>query len=88
MKSLTSRRKFKAKLLACKEWLKANQTTLISELMKTVVAMVRGYIAYYEGIGNSRGICRCVHEVRKLLFKWLDHSGKRGSMTMETFTNS
>ena len=86
MKRLTSRKKFKAKLLAFKEWLKANRTTLVSELMKTVVAKVRGHIAYYGVTDNSRGISRYVREVQKLLFKWLDRRGKRGSMTMEKFT--
>lgn len=86
MKRLTSRKKFKAKLLAFKEWLKANRTTLVPELMKTVAAKVRGHIAYYGVTDNSRGISRYVREVQKLLFKWLDRRGKRGSMTMEKFT--
>ena len=86
MKRLTSRKKFKAKLLAFKEWLKANRTTLVSELMKTVVAKVRGHIAYYGVTDNSHGISRYVREVQKLLFKWLDRRGRRGSMTMEKFT--
>jgi len=85
MKRLTSRKKFKAKLLAFKEWLKANRTTPVFELMKTVAAKVRGHIAYYGVTDNSRGIGRYVHEVRGLLLKWLDRRGKRGSMTMEKF---
>ncbi|KGO34718.1 maturase [Desulfobulbus sp. Tol-SR] len=85
MKRLTSRKKFKAKLLALKEWLKANRTSPVPELMKTVVAKVRGHIAYYGVTDNSHGIGRYVHAVRLLLFKWLDRRGKRGSMTLEKF---
>nr|WP_321467804.1 group II intron maturase-specific domain-containing protein [uncultured Desulfobulbus sp.] len=85
MKRLTSRKKFKAKLLASKEWLKANRTTPAPELMKTVVAKMRGYIAYYGVSDNSRGISRYVHEVGKLLFKWLNRRGKRGSLTLRKF---
>ncbi|MGW8160173.1 MAG: group II intron reverse transcriptase/maturase [Desulfoprunum sp.] len=85
MKRLTSRKKFKAKLLALKEWLKANRTSPVPELMKTVVAKVRGHIAYYGVTDNSHGIGRYVHAVRLLLFKWLDRRGKRGSMTMGKF---
>ena len=85
MKRLTSRKKFRVKLLAFKEWLKANRTTPAPELMKTVVAKVRGHIAYYGVTDNSRGIGRYVHEVSKLLFKWLNRRGKRGSLTLEKF---
>lgn len=85
MKRLTSRKKFKAKLLALKEWLKANRTSPVPELMRTVVAKVRGHIAYYGVTDNSHGIGRYVHAVRLLLFKWLDRRGKRGSMTMGKF---
>ena len=86
MKRLTSRKKFKAKVLVFKEWLKANRTTLVSELMKAVAAKVRGHIAYYGVTDNSRGISRYVREVQKLLFKWFDRRGSRGSMTMEKLT--
>lgn len=85
MKRLTSRKKFRAKLLTFKEWLKANRTTPAPELMKTVVAKVRGHIAYYGVTDNSRGIGRYVQEVSKLLFKWLNRRGKRGSLTLEKF---
>jgi len=85
MKRLTSRKKFRAKLLAFKEWLKLNRTTPAPELMKTVVAKVHGHIAYYGVSDNSCGIGRYVHEVRKLLFKWLNRRGKRGSLTLEKF---
>ena len=85
MKRLTSRKKFRVKLLTFKEWLKANRTTPAPELMKTVVAKVRGHIAYYGVTDNSRGIGRYVHEVSKLLFKWLNRRGKRGSLTLEKF---
>lgn len=85
MKRITSRKKFKAKLLAFKEWLKENRTMPIPELMETVIAKLRGHFAYYGVTDNSRGIGRFSHEVKMLLFKWLDRRGKRGSLTWEKF---
>jgi len=85
MKRITSRKKFKAKLRIFKEWLKENRTLPTAELMRTVVAKLRGHYAYYGVSDNSRGIRRFAHEARMLLYLWLDRRGKRGSMTWEKF---
>jgi len=86
MKRITSRKKFKAKLLAFKEWLKENRTLPTPELMETVVAKLRGHFAYYGVTDNSPGIARFAREAKRLLFKWLDRRGKRGSLTWEKFS--
>jgi RNA-directed DNA polymerase len=85
MKRITSRKKFKAKLLALKEWLKKSRTLPTSELMKTVAAKLRGHYAYYGVTDNSQGIGRFAYEATRLLFKWLDRRGKRGSLSWEKF---
>lgn len=85
MKRITSRKKFKAKLLAFKEWLKKSRTLPTSELMKTVAAKLRGHYAYYGVTDNSQGIGRFAYEATRLLFKWLDRRGKRGSLSWEKF---
>ena len=85
MKRKTSRKKFKAKLIAFKEWLKKNRTLPTPELMKTAAAKMRGHFAYYGVTDNSQGIARFDHEIRKLLFKWLNRRGKRGCMSWEKF---
>jgi RNA-directed DNA polymerase len=85
MKRKTSRKKFKAKLLAFKEWLKKSRTLTTPELMKTAAAKLRGHFAYYGVTDNSEGIGRFAHEVKKLLFKWLNRRGKRGCMSWEKF---
>jgi hypothetical protein len=85
MKRKTSRKKFKAKLFAFKEWLKKSRTLPTPELMKTAAAKLRGHFAYYGVTDNSRGIGRFDHEIRKLLFKWLNRRGKRGCMSWEKF---
>ncbi len=85
MKRLTSRKKFKTKLLAFKEWLKENRTLPTLELMETVAAKLRGHYAYYGVTDNTRGIRRFARAVHELLFKWLNRRGKRGSMSWEKF---
>ena len=85
MKRKTSRKKFKAKLLAVKEWLKVSRTLPTPDLMKTAAAKLRGHFAYYGVTDNSRGIGRFNHEFRKLLFKWLNRRGKRGCMSWEKY---
>lgn len=86
MKRITARKKFKAKLLAFKEWLKQNRILPIPELMAQVASKLRGHFAYYGVTDNSRGIGRFAHAVRKMLFNWLDRRGKRGHLTWEKFT--
>lgn len=85
MKRKTSRKKFKAKLLAFKDWLKKNRVLPTPELMKRAAAKLRGHFAYYGVTDNSRGIGRFDHEIRKLLFKWLNRRGKRGCMSWKKF---
>jgi len=85
MKRKTSRKKFKAKLLAFKEWLKGSRTLPTPELMKTAVAKLRGHFAYYGVTDNSEGIGQFNHEVRKLLVKWLNRRGKSGCLSWEKF---
>jgi len=85
MKRITARKKFKAKLLAFKEWLKQNRILPIPELMAQVASKLRGHFAYYGVTDNSRGIGCFAHAVRKMLFKWLDRRGKRGHLTWEKF---
>jgi group II intron reverse transcriptase/maturase len=85
MKRKTSRKKFKAKLLAFKDWLKKSRVLPTPELMKRAAAKLRGHFAYYGVTDNSRGIGRFDHEIRKLLFKWLNRRGKRGCMSWKKF---
>ena len=85
MKRVTSRKKFTAKLKAFKEWLKKARTTRTKDLWETAVAKLRGHYNYYGVSDNSRGIARFGHEVKKLLFKWLNRRGKRRCLNWEKF---
>lgn len=87
MKRTTIGKRFTAKLAIFKEWLKANRHQPLRVLMPIVAAKLRGHYAYYGVTDNSDAIGRFRYEVRKLLFKWLDRRGKRGSMNWQKFNH-
>ena len=87
MKRRTSRKKFRQKLLAYKEWLKANRVRMRNgELWEKTRAKLRGHFAYYGVTDNSRSMERYARTVKKLLFKWLNRQGGRRRMNWEKFT--
>ena len=85
MKRVTARKKFTAKLKAFKEWLKEARTLKTIELWEIAKSKLRGHFNYYGVTDNSHGIVRYWHEVKKLLFKWLNRRGKRNCITWEKF---
>ena len=87
MKRRTSRKKFRQKLAAYKEWLKASRARMRNrELWETTRAKLRGHFAYYGVTDNTRSMEGYLHEVKRLLFKWLNRQGGRRRMNWETFT--
>ncbi len=85
MKRITSRKKFAAKVRMFRDWLKAHRTLPTREIMEKVVSKLRGHFAYYGVTDNSKGISRFAYEIRRILFKWLNRRGQRGSMNWEKF---
>jgi len=83
VKRVTSSKKFTAKLAAFKDWLKEARVMKTAELWDAVKAKLRGHYAYYGVTDNIRGIERFKHEVKKLLFKWLNRRGKRGCLSWQ-----
>ena len=87
MKRRTSRKKFRQKLLAYKEWLKANRARMRNgELWERTRAMLRGHIAYYGVTDNSRSLGDFVYQVKRLLFKWLNRQGGKRRLNWAKFT--
>lgn len=85
VKRVTARKKFTAKLAAFKEWLKKSRTMKTAELWDNAKAKLRGHYAYYGVTDNTHGIKRFSHEVKNLLFKWLNRRGKRGCLNWQKF---
>jgi len=85
MKRKTMSKRFTAKLVAFKEWLRVNRTMPTAKYMKRVAAKLRGHYAYYGVTDNSRSIRCFAYEVTRTLYKWLNRRGKRGCYTWEKF---
>jgi len=85
MKRKTISRRFTAKLVGYKEWLRANRTLPTAQIMKTTAAKLRGHYAYYGVTDNSKSLHGFAHEVTQTLFKWLNRRGKRRCYTWEKF---
>ena len=85
MKRKTISKRFSVKLRVYKDWLRANRTLPTPEIMKTTAAKLRGHYGYYGVTDNGKSIRNFAHEVRKLLFKWLNRRGKRNCMSWKKF---
>ena len=85
VKRVTASKKFTAKLAAFKEWLMKSRTMKTAELWEVTRAKLRGHYAYYGVTDNTCGITRFAHEVKNLLFKWLNRRGKRGCINWQKF---
>lgn len=85
MKRKTISKRFTAKLVGYKEWLRANRTLPTHQILKTTAAKLRGHFAYYGVTDNSKSISTFSYLVTQTLFKWLNRRGKRGCYTWEKF---
>jgi group II intron reverse transcriptase/maturase len=87
MKRRTSCKKFRQKLSAYKEWLKANRTRMRNaEIWEKTRAKLRGHFAYYGVTDNYRSLNDFARQVTRLLLKWLNRQGGKRRMTWEKFT--
>lgn len=85
VKRKTSKKKFKASLLRCKEWMKKNRTLPIKEFMKIIKAKIQGHFNYYGVTGNRRSIGNFIDKCRKFLFKWLNRRSQKKSFDWSKF---
>lgn len=85
VKRKTSKKKFNAKVIEFKLWLKENRNMPIKELMENVNAKLIGHYQYFGISDNSRGIKRFETEVHKMLFKYLNRRSQRKSYNTEEF---
>lgn len=85
MKRKTIGKRFGAKLLIYKEWLKSNRTLSTPDIMKKTAAKLRGHYGYYGVTDNAKCIGSYFHEVKGILYKWLNRRGKVGCYNWEKF---
>lgn len=81
----TNRKKFRASLLALKEWLKRSRHLKLRDLLVVLRRKQQGYWNYYGVIGNSMMTWRYGRAVYRLLYKWLNRRSQSRSMTWGSF---
>jgi RNA-directed DNA polymerase len=85
VKRKTSRKKFQAKLIQTKEWLKVNRHKDVHEILDRFSRSLNGYYNYYCITDNGPNVSRFRREVIILLFKWLNRRSQKKSFTWEKF---
>jgi RNA-directed DNA polymerase len=84
----TTAKKFRASLRGMKEWLKAARSLPLQAIVTTLHRKLQGYWNYYGVIGNSERLTHYGHEVKGLVFKWLNRRSQRKSYTWTAFTDA
>jgi RNA-directed DNA polymerase len=87
VKRRTSRKKFRASMQRCKEWLRKNRNKPAKELMATLRAKLIGYYRYYGVTDNSKMLNNYLYQVKRLLYKWLNRRSQKRSFDWEAFEN-
>ena len=85
VKRKTSRKKYKASLLKCKEWIKQNRNLPAVELVKGLKKKLVGYYHYYGITDNYRAMEMFRTETEKMLYKWMNRRSQRKSFGWEKF---
>jgi RNA-directed DNA polymerase len=81
----TSKKKYKASLLKCKEWIRFNRHAPINELIEAIRRKLIGYYRYYGVTGNYVMLDRFRFAVSKQVFKWLNRRSQRKSYRWSEF---
>ena len=85
VKRKTSKKKYRASLLRCKEWIKANRTLPVKEFMRIIVSKIQGHCNYYGVTDNGRFVGNFIDECRTLIFKWLNRRSQKRSFDWSKF---
>jgi group II intron reverse transcriptase/maturase len=81
----TSKKKYRASLLRCKEWIRNNRHMPTKEFMQKLKIKLQGYCRYYGVSGNRSAVSDFVDEVKRLIFKWLNRRSQRKSFSWDKF---
>lgn len=82
----TARKKLRAGIQACKEWLKSHRHIPLPQLLASLSRKVRGHYNYFRAIGNLASLWTFYQGVVKLLHKWLNRRSQRRSLTWDKLT--
>jgi len=79
----TARKRLRASILACKEWVKTHRHYPLTKIIPTMIRKVRGHNNYFRAVGNISSLWIFYREAVKLLYKWLNRRSQRRSLTWD-----
>lgn len=82
----TSRKRLRSALARVTEWLKAQRHLPVRQLVQALNARLRGHYNYYGVIGNHASLRSYLHQVTRLLKKWLGRRSQKSRMSWEKFS--
>lgn len=85
IKRKTSKKKYKAALQRCKEWIRRNRHLPTKEFMKKLFVKLIGHNRYYGVTYNRRAVHNFFHEVQKQVYKWMNRRSHRKSFDWDKF---
>ena len=85
VKRTTSRKKFVKKCKELNQKIKSLRLLKVSEIIKRLNSILEGYYRYYGITDNSKSLYRMYHNVRRMLFYWLNRRSQKRSYTWEGF---
>jgi group II intron reverse transcriptase/maturase len=81
----TSKKKYRASLLRCKEWIQRNRHMPTKSFIKKIREKLQGYRQYYGITDNRRAVSNFIDEVKRLIYKWLNRRSQRKSFDWDKF---
>lgn len=85
VKRKSSRKKVNSKIKKHKDWLRANRTTDIKDIMDRLKRSLNGYYNYYCITDNTKAVENFLYRVKQLLFKWMNRRSQRKSFSWDKF---
>lgn len=85
VKRKTSRKKYKASLLRCKHWVRKFRHLPVDILMYKLNQKLTGYYRYYGVSDNGFMLGKFRHEIRKIVFKYLNRRSQKRSFDWYKF---
>ena len=89
VKRMTSKKKYRAKLQAVKEWLRTERNRVkTGELLGRGKRLLDGHLGYYAITDNGQMCNEFRRQVGRQLFKWLNRRSQKRSYTWERFNDA
>ena len=87
LKRRTSKKKFRQKVAALKDWFRTQLTTPIGEVWPVLNQKLRGHYQYYHVNDNWQYVSKYREAARRLGHRWMRRRSQKGHTSWELFTH-